>query len=442
MKLTISESKRNFCLDGAPFFWLGDTAWLLFSKLTFEESCVYLQNRAQKGFNVIQATLVHKSGYSTIDGKPALTDDDFSRPLAPEDANGYWEHVRNVVRYAKKLGLIMALLPSWGNFAKDGKLNVNNAGGYAAFLAEYFAEEENILWLVGGDVRGDAAPEVFRIIGKTLKARMPETLVGYHPFGRCSSSYWFHDEPWLDFNMFQSGHRDYGQRTLKAWDDNAIFYGEDNYRYVLDDFEKSPAKPTLDGEPSYEQIPHGLHDPSQPYWQAADVRRYAWWSVLTGAAGHTYGDNAIMQFFIGHEEGAFGVKQTWQKALHNPGSGQMQHLKKLCLAAGLETGAFRDDLTKNDGVQHAWHPAFLTEKALIVYEYEGQPLIVHADKLPFASLIGFWMDPVSGAIGTFGRVEKKIKTLTPPVREGETNDWTLIIADESQAQALLCAYIG
>ena len=93
MKLTISENKRNFCLDGAPFFWLGDTAWLLFSKLTFEESCVYLQNRAQKGFNVIQATLVHKSGYSTIDGKPALTDDDFSRPLAPEDANGYWEHV-------------------------------------------------------------------------------------------------------------------------------------------------------------------------------------------------------------------------------------------------------------------------------------------------------------------------------------------------------------
>ena len=79
---------------------------------------------------------------------------------------------------------------------------------------------------------------------------------------------------------------------------------------------------------------------------------------------------------------------------------------------------------------------------MIVYEYEGQPLIVHADKLPFASLIGFWMDPVSGAIGTFGRVEKKMQTLTPPVREGETNDWALIIADESQAQALVSAYVG
>ena len=36
-----------------------------------------------------------------------------------------------------------------------------------------------------------------------------------------------------------------------------------------------------------------LHDPSEPYWTAKHVRRYAYWSVLTGACGHTYGDNAL-----------------------------------------------------------------------------------------------------------------------------------------------------
>lgn len=439
MKLTIAENRRNFCLDGKPFFWLGDTAWLLFSKLTLEEARAYLEDRAQKGFNVIQATLVHKPGYATLGGKTALTDDDFSRPTAPEDPEGYWAHVKSVVRYARELGMFMALLPSWGSFAKNGTLNADNAHGYAAFLADCFSEDDNVIWLVGGDVRGDAAPETFRIIGRTLKARMPAALVGYHPFGRCSSSYWFHEDEWLDFNMFQSGHRDYTQKLLNAWDDNAVFYGEDNYRYVQDDFARSPKKPTLDGEPSYEQIPHGLHDPSQPYWQAEDVRRYAWWAVLSGACGHTYGDNSIMQFWLGHEEGSFGVKQTWKCALKNPGSGQMQYLKKLCLAAGFETGVFRDDLTRNSGIQHAWHPAFLTEKALIVYEYEGQTLYVHLDQLPFASAAGFWMDPATGATEVIGCVKREAKTLTPPHKEGEANDWVLVLADEACVQALMDA---
>ena len=437
MKLTISESKRNFCLDGAPFFWLGDTAWLLFSKLTFEESCVYLQNRAQKGFNVIQATLVHKSGYSTIDGKPALTDDDFSRPAAPEDANGYWEHVRNVVRYAKKLGLIMALLPSWGNFAKDGKLNVNNAGGYAAFLAEYFAEEENILWLVGGDVRGDAAPEVFRIIGKTLKARMPETLVGYHPFGRCSSSYWFHDEPWLDFNMFQSGHRRYDQVTLGAWDDNRLdaetYFGEDNWRYVDRDLAREPLKPTVDGEPSYEQILQGLHDLSQPYWREWDVRRYAYWSVFQGAMGHTYGDNSIQQFF--HTPtipGSFGVRYTWQDALHHVGSEQMGILRDLMESVDYQSGRPATELLVSpQGERYHRISVFAGADFLFAYDYLGEAFTLSLAPYAGRKLTAGWFNPVSGRESFLADVTGKDSvTVKPVARFTPDNDWVLVIRAE------------
>lgn len=46
--------------DGKPFFWLGDTGWLLFSKLNCEEAEKYLENRAEKGFNVIQAMVLHE----------------------------------------------------------------------------------------------------------------------------------------------------------------------------------------------------------------------------------------------------------------------------------------------------------------------------------------------------------------------------------------------
>jgi hypothetical protein len=44
--LAISASGRYFVTaDGKPFFWLGDTGWLLFIKCTREESIEYLDTR-------------------------------------------------------------------------------------------------------------------------------------------------------------------------------------------------------------------------------------------------------------------------------------------------------------------------------------------------------------------------------------------------------------
>src|SRR5687768_13312181 len=105
--------------------------------------------------------------------------------------------------------------------------------------------------------------------------------------------------------MFQSGHRRYDQ-------DNESGKGEDNWRYVDEDLRKDPPKPTIDGEPSYEGIPQGLHDQKEPLWTDKDARRYAYWSVFTGAFGHTYGHSAIMQMFKPEQsKGAYGNSKSW-----------------------------------------------------------------------------------------------------------------------------------
>src|SRR5687768_5232210 len=58
-QLKVSENKRFLVTaDGKPFFWLGDTAWELFHRLTREEAEKYLKNRADKGFTVIQAVVL------------------------------------------------------------------------------------------------------------------------------------------------------------------------------------------------------------------------------------------------------------------------------------------------------------------------------------------------------------------------------------------------
>ncbi len=45
---------------------------------------------------------------------------------------------------------------------------------------------------------------------------------------------------------------------------------------------RQPLRPVLDGEPSYEDIPQGLHSDLEPRWNDLDIRRYAYWSVFAG----------------------------------------------------------------------------------------------------------------------------------------------------------------
>jgi len=56
--IKVSENGRFFVkADGTPFFWLGDTAWSLFNHPKPEDVDLYLNDRAAKGFTVIQGVL-------------------------------------------------------------------------------------------------------------------------------------------------------------------------------------------------------------------------------------------------------------------------------------------------------------------------------------------------------------------------------------------------
>ncbi|MBO4367433.1 MAG: glycoside hydrolase family 140 protein, partial [Clostridia bacterium] len=281
-----------------------------------------------------------------------------------------------------------------------------------------------------GDIRGSAAPEEFERIGRRLREKCPHHLIGFHPFGRCSSSQWFGNASWLDFHMFQSGHRRYDQVKLNEWDDRVdveTFVGEDNYRYVQHDRPLDPPRPVLDGEPSYEFILQGLHDPTQPYWQSCDVRRYAYWSLLAGAAGFTYGSNAIMQFWNGTENGAYGVFETWQEALHNPGSMYMTHARRLMEAIDWQSGQpAQQVLSDNTGEKYEYNLALETKRALCVYTYTGKPFTVDTSEI--GDTEAYWFDPLSGGKSYLGKLKaRKDARFAPPDRRSGQNDWILLL---------------
>lgn len=420
--LKVSENHRYLQNGEVPFFWLGDTEWLIFANIQEQEAYACLKNRAAKGFNVIQAVLVYATPELNDINKMSLRNCDYSEI-------SYWEHCDRVIDMAEELGMYMALLPSWGSLVKRGILNRENVERYGAFLARRYGNRKNVIWLLGGDIKAADYRPVYDALANILRENTSNQLIGFHPFGRCSSTMWFADAKWIDFHMFQSGHRRYDQASLGSWDDNAAkegFFGEDNWRYVLRDRELCD-KPTLDGEPSYERILQGLHDKTQPYWTARDVRRYAYWSVFAGACGHTYGDNSVMQYYTEGSEGVtYGAEDDWQDAIHHEGSGQMGHLKRLMESVDFINGVIRDDLLVNGQKEKYERIAvFAGKDFLLAYDYLGIPFEIDLSQYPGAEL--WYFMPATGVFSYIGQTEGGRYICRPPRCYDENSDIVLVV---------------
>ncbi|MCB9334184.1 MAG: glycoside hydrolase family 140 protein [Lewinellaceae bacterium] len=435
-QLAISENKRFLQQEnGDSFFWLADTGWLLFAKLDREEAQKYLDDRAQKGFNVIQVMVLHQLELANVYGDSALIGGNISQPNVTEgnafenpDAYDFWDHMDYIVNLAEARGIYLALVPVWGSNVRQGKVSQEQAGTYAAWLADRYADKSNIIWLNGGDTRGDQNTEIWNTIGQQLRKHAPRQLITFHPFGRTKSSMWFHQADWLDFNMFQSGHRRYDQ------DDSDLAYGQDNWKYVRDDYALSPVKPTLDGEPSYEGIPQGLHDPAQPYWTANDVRRYAYWSVFAGGCGFTYGHNAVMQMHKpGNPNPAYGVREYWTEALDAPGARQMHYLKDLMLSKPyFERIPDQSLLASEPGVRYDYQAATRGKDYALIYTYNGRDIAVSMGKIDGTKVKSSWFNPRNGERTSIGVFENTgTRNFDPPGVVEDGNDWVLVLESEN-----------
>ncbi|MGF2411066.1 glycoside hydrolase family 140 protein [Ferruginibacter sp.] len=419
--IKISANKRFFATGkDQPFFWLGDTGWLLFKKCKKQDVIKYLDDRKKKGYNVIQVMLLHELTVTDAYGDSALHHKNIGTPNVTD---GYWNNVDFVIAEAAKRSMYIGLVPIWGGNVKSGLVNETNAATYAAFLAERYKSKSNIIWINGGDIKGSDGENIWNVIGKTLHEKDGIHLVTFHPRGRSTSSAWFHNQDWLDFNMFQSGHKDYAQDTTEPR------IGEDNWKFAMNDYTLQPVKPTLDGEPSYENIPHGLHDSAAKRWTAADVRRYAYWSVFAGGCGFTYGNNSIMQFYRnGDKDMSFGANKNWDDELNAPGAGQMQYLKKLMLQKAYMARVPDQSMVLENGTRYNYIAATRAETFALFYTYSGRKFKVALDKIEGALVNAYWINPRNGSKADIGLISNKgTKTFDPPGIEKEGNDWVLVL---------------
>lgn len=162
--LKVSDNQRYLQFEnGQPFFWQGETGWLLPERLDRAEAEWYLQRCREAGYNVVQIQVIDGVPAYNIYGQPSNIDGwnmDVFKKASPKrgrlegaPAYSYWDHLDYIINLAEQNGIYIGMVCIWGGLVKDGKLSVEDAKKYGTFLANRYKDKPNIIWFMGGDIR-------------------------------------------------------------------------------------------------------------------------------------------------------------------------------------------------------------------------------------------------------------------------------------------------
>jgi hypothetical protein len=421
-RLQVSSNGRFLQYDdGKPFFYLADTAWELFHRLNREEATRYLEDRARKGFTVIQAVaLAELDGLATPNAYGAVPLADKS-PARPNEA--YFTHVDFIVDKAEALGMFVGFLPTWGKYWKTGEFKIfdrENARAYGLFLGRRY-KDRSVIWILGGEQNVSTAEEraIVDAMAEGLRSGDGGShLITFHPRGPGQSSLQLQDARWLDFHMSQTSH---GARD------------HDTGLFAEHDLALTPPRPTLDGEPRYETMPVGfyLRDHNRlDRFDDDDVRQAAWWSVMAGACGHTYGNNNIWQMWQAERTPVLYASTPWYEALDHPGAVQMGYLRKF-----METHAFSalvpDQRIVANGPLESGAKIRAARAAdgslALVYTPQGASFTLDKSVIKASRVRESWFDPRYGVLYEFHSTDNfGFQTYEPPT-SGRGRDWVLLL---------------
>jgi hypothetical protein len=425
-QFAISDNHRYLLKDGQPFYWLGDTGWELFHRLSKEEADQYLKRRAEQGFTVIQAVvLAELDGLHTpnANGDTPLINDD---PTKPNEA--YFKQVDYVVDKANEYHLNIAMLPTWGDkiykstWGKGPEIfNTTNAKIYGKWIGNRYKNKTNIIWVLGGDrnPRNESDVAIWNSMGAgIMEGTDGKAIISYHPQPCDSgSATWFHQQAWLSFNMFQNGHC----RDLAVYDN------------IQRDYHLSPTKPVIDAESLYEDHPVCFNVKDLGTSSAYDVRRYAYLDVFAGAFGNTYGCHDIWQFYSRKNEGVNGPHFYWQDALNLRGANQMKYVRKL-----IESHPMLERIPDQSLIKENNYPSSERIQATrgddyaFIYSSEGKPFTVFLNKIKGNELHAYWYNPRDGKTTDLDNVKNTgTEQFTPP-SSGYGQDWVLVLDDASK----------
>lgn len=313
----VSPNHRYFVrADGTPFFWLGDTHWMMadHERLDANNSpdadgrnqfTQLLEDRLGKKFTVYQNYFAGHYRHWWQDREYACIDP---------------------TRFREVLDPMLDQLADRGFVIAQGiglyKTSIELPRESLVRLAEYVAARYGahpLVWFTGQEVNLPAWKDKPLRTDLDAWRAAAERFAFTNGYGHPVSGHMFPtnpppavwgQEPWHDWFAVQGGHTSSGIRTLE------------NFRFYWDYI---PRKPFLETEAMYEAIKCGPRVATP-----RDVRHAAWKSLLCGSYGYTYGAAAVWLFRWDHDDPtgkSYNPDHCWYEGMRLPGSTQMTHLR-------------------------------------------------------------------------------------------------------------------
>lgn len=217
--------------DGSPFWFLGDTAWALYTDVPAKghdraAAFRYVDKRVAQGFNVIHSMLLSEAGHGNGGGPPFA---DVARQRLNPD---YWREVDHRLRYVNGKGVVAGLVLGWGDkrgvepFAWRRFADLDARKRYATYVAARYGAFD-AYFIVAGEWDADgkrmpggepAARREFIEIGDALAAADPhDRMVGMHPLSAGGSVREFVGAAeWMSFGDYQQNYRQLHDRVLAS----------------------------------------------------------------------------------------------------------------------------------------------------------------------------------------------------------------------------------
>lgn len=411
-KLKVHESGHYLMWeDGEPFFYLGDTAWELFHKLSREEMEEYFSVRSAQGFNAVQAVALSEFEGVTTPNKygqlPLKFTNGLPDPTKPDtdEKYNYWEHINYAITLAAEKGIFITLLPTWGDkfnqlWGKGPEIfTPENSYYYGKWIANKFKNHPNIIWMLGGDrpLNTHRHKMIIDEMGRGIAETDSNHLITFHPSGESSSTDYMCSKPYIDFHTVQSSHG---------------FGGYESHLLLRRTKSAEPQKPFMDSEPRYEDHPICFKAEYGCYWNDQDVRNNAYWNMCEGVCGHTYGNHCIWGF---NENISAYYPFTWREALQHPGANQIAFLKKLRLERSFFDFHPAPELVQDDPSIGGHFAAGRGENYAYIYTPLGQPIKANLNLLGGKIIRANWFNPINGEETKLKLFPPKQTLFVPPI---------------------------